>query len=81
MLIVAGNWWALVLRGALAILFGVLTFIMPGMAVVTLVILFGAYALAEGVVNLVAAFRRTSGRGTRQPGRWPWKGSSAFSPA
>jgi uncharacterized membrane protein HdeD (DUF308 family) len=57
MLILTTNWWAFVLRGIFAILFGILTFILPGMALVTLVFLWGFYALADGVFTLVAAFR------------------------
>jgi uncharacterized membrane protein HdeD (DUF308 family) len=58
MIVIAGGWWTFVLRGILAILFGVLTFLMPGMALVTLVFVFGIYAIADGVFNIVAAFSR-----------------------
>lgn len=58
MQVLAGHWWAFVLRGIAAILFGVLTFLMPGMALLTLVFLFGFYAIADGVLNIAAAFRR-----------------------
>jgi uncharacterized membrane protein HdeD (DUF308 family) len=57
--ILAGNWWAFVLRGALGVLFGALAFLMPGMALLTLVLLFGVYAIAEGIFNLVAAVRKS----------------------
>jgi uncharacterized membrane protein HdeD (DUF308 family) len=60
----ARNWWALVIRGAAAVLFGVLTFIVPGISLASLVLLFGAYAIVEGVFNIIAAVR---GRGTE---RW-----------
>jgi uncharacterized membrane protein HdeD (DUF308 family) len=53
----AKNWWALALRGLFAVLFGLLTFLLPGITLVTLVLLFGAYALADGVFNLIAFFR------------------------
>jgi uncharacterized membrane protein HdeD (DUF308 family) len=42
-----------------AILFGLIAFALPGMALLTLVFLFGFYALADGVFALIAAFRRT----------------------
>jgi uncharacterized membrane protein HdeD (DUF308 family) len=56
----ARNWWALALRGLAAVLFGLLTFFLPGITLVTLVLLFGAYALVDGVFNLVAFFRVAS---------------------
>ena len=51
----ARNWWALVLRGIAGVIFGVLTFINPGMTLAVLIVLFGAYAIVDGVFNLVAA--------------------------
>jgi uncharacterized membrane protein HdeD (DUF308 family) len=52
----AKNWWMVLLRGIAAIVFGVLAFIWPGLTLLTLVILYGAYALVDGVISLVAAF-------------------------
>jgi uncharacterized membrane protein HdeD (DUF308 family) len=51
----AKNWWLVMLRGACAILFGVLTFIWPGITLFTLVLLWGAYALVDGVLAIAAA--------------------------
>jgi|SRR5580693_7433983 uncharacterized membrane protein HdeD (DUF308 family) len=56
----ARNWWALALRGLVAVLFGLLTFILPGITLVTLVLLFGAYALVDGFFNVIAFFRVAS---------------------
>jgi uncharacterized membrane protein HdeD (DUF308 family) len=56
----AENWWALALRGLVAVLFGLLTFFVPGITLVTLVLLFGAYALVDGVFNVIAFFRVAS---------------------
>jgi uncharacterized membrane protein HdeD (DUF308 family) len=53
----ARNWWALAIRGAAAIIFGLLTFVMPGVTLAVLVLLFGAYAIVDGIFNLIAAFR------------------------
>jgi uncharacterized membrane protein HdeD (DUF308 family) len=47
--------WLLVFQGILAIVFGVVAWVWPGLTVATLVILFGAYAFVGGVMNLVAA--------------------------
>ena len=54
------NWWALALRGLVAVLFGLLTLFLPGITLVTLVLLFGAYALVDGVFNVIAFFRVAS---------------------
>jgi uncharacterized membrane protein HdeD (DUF308 family) len=57
----AGNWWALLIRGIAAVIFGVLTFAAPGISLVTLVLLFGAYAFADGIFAVVMAIRQPSG--------------------
>ena len=51
----ARNWWLLLLRGIAAIIFGVLTFVWPGITLLTLVLLYGAYALVDGVLAILAA--------------------------
>src|SRR2546426_3083946 len=51
----AKHWWVLLLRGICAILFGVLTFVWPGITLLTLVLLYGAFALADGVLALAEA--------------------------
>ena len=53
----ARNWWALALRGLVAVLFGLLTFFVPGITLVTLVLLFGVYALMDGLFNVIAFLR------------------------
>ena len=55
--IVVGNWWVLALRGVFAIVFGVLAIVWPGLTAVVLVLMFGAYALVDGIFALVAALR------------------------
>jgi len=66
MMVLVGNWWTFVLRGLFAILFGLLAFIFPGMALLSLVYIFGFYALLDGAFSLVAAFRRN------RPEQTPW---------
>jgi uncharacterized membrane protein HdeD (DUF308 family) len=55
------GWWLLVLRGACAVLFGILAFVWPATAGEVLVLLFGAYALVNGGFTLGLAFRAPSG--------------------
>lgn len=55
------NWWVLVVRGALAVLFGVLAYAWPGATIASFVFLFGAYTLVDGVASLAAAFRPAPG--------------------
>ena len=52
----AKNWWALAIRGAVAVLFGLLALFMPGITLGYLVLLFGAYAVIDGVIEVVASF-------------------------
>ncbi|HEY8211232.1 MAG TPA: DUF308 domain-containing protein [Myxococcaceae bacterium] len=64
----AERWGTLVARGAVAMLFGVLTFLAPWMSLLTLVFLWGAFALVDGVLNLTMASRRARA-GSK---RWGW---------
>jgi uncharacterized membrane protein HdeD (DUF308 family) len=57
----AGHWWALALRGAIAILFGLAALLRPDIALEALILLFGAYALVDGVFSIVGVFRGTRG--------------------
>ena len=61
----AGHWWALALRGAIAILFGLAALLRPDIALEALILLFGAYALVDGVFSIVGVFGGTRGRTPR----------------
>jgi uncharacterized membrane protein HdeD (DUF308 family) len=64
------HWWAVALRGAAAILFGVLALVWPGITVFALVIVFGAYALVDGAFTLIAAFGDRNGARTHGNRAW-----------
>jgi uncharacterized membrane protein HdeD (DUF308 family) len=53
----ARNWWAIALRGAFAVLFGLLTLMLPSVTLATLVILFAVYMLADGIFAIVAGVK------------------------
>ena len=57
MVVIARNWWSLVIRGLVGILFGIITLAWPGITFAALVIVFGAYALLDGVFSLVGAVK------------------------
>jgi uncharacterized membrane protein HdeD (DUF308 family) len=65
--VLARNWWALALRGLLAIIFGLIALLMPGLTLIALVILFGAYSLVDGVFGVAAAVRAAEAHN-----RWGW---------
>lgn len=64
----AKNWWLILLRGICAVIFGVLTFVWPGVTLVTLVLLYGIFALADGALALFAAI--TGDKGDAPAPRW-----------
>lgn len=66
--LLARNWWALALRGVAAVLFGVVAFLAPEFTLVWLVLLFGAYALLDGVLAIVAGIRAAE----RHERWWPF---------
>jgi uncharacterized membrane protein HdeD (DUF308 family) len=50
-------WWTFIVRGVLAIAFGVLAYLAPLWSIAILIGLFAAWALIDGVTNLIAAIR------------------------
>lgn len=65
LLALADRWWLFLLKGVAAIAFGVLAFIWPGMTLLTLVLLYGIFALTDGVLALIGAIR-----GSEYASRW-----------
>ena len=60
------NWWLFLLRGMAAVAFGVLAFFWPGMTLLVLTLLWGVYALSDGILALWAAIAAKDGdTGTR----------------
>src|SRR4051794_4881152 len=51
------NWGWIVARGIAAVIFGVLAFALPGITLAALILLWGAYALADGILAMIAAFK------------------------
>jgi uncharacterized membrane protein HdeD (DUF308 family) len=50
------SWWTIALRGMAAILFGIITFVAPGVSLAALVLLYGIYAFADGILGIITAF-------------------------
>lgn len=50
-------WWLWLVRGALAIIFGIAAWAWPGVTLVTLVWIIGAYIVIDGVVSVIGFFR------------------------
>jgi uncharacterized membrane protein HdeD (DUF308 family) len=55
--VMSRNWWMLLVRGIAAILFGIAVLVWPGIALTVLVLLWGAYALVDGVFAMVMGVR------------------------
>jgi len=62
-----GIWWLILIRGILAIAFGVIALIAPGAALTAVAIVFGAYALIDGIATVMHGIRV---RKTNP--RWGW---------
>ena len=58
--VLAENWWAVALRGVFGVLFGLIALFAPGPTILSLVLLFSAYMLVDGVFGIVSAVRAAS---------------------
>src|SRR5262249_47784418 len=54
------SWKTFIIRGIASLCFGVLALLWPGVTAYSLVLLFGAYALVDGMAALAAAARQTT---------------------
>jgi uncharacterized membrane protein HdeD (DUF308 family) len=59
------NWWLFTLRGILGIIFGCIALVFPGPTMLSLVIVFSAYMLVDGVAGIISAVRAI-----RKKDRW-----------
>ena len=59
--LIADRWWTLVVRGIAAIAFGIFVIAAPQASVLAIVFVFGAYAIIDGVVHLMSAWRNSRG--------------------
>lgn len=50
-------WWAVLLRGIFAIVFGIVALVWPGVTVWALVVVFGAYAIVDGISAIIRSIR------------------------
>lgn len=62
-----GIWWLVLIRGILAIAFGVIALIAPGAALTAIAIVFGAYALIDGITTVMHGIRVR-----KTNSRWGW---------
>lgn len=62
--LLTGRWWWLLVRGIVAILFGLAAFLVPGVTLGVLILLFGIFAIVDGVILIV--FGRRAGM------KWYW---------
>jgi uncharacterized membrane protein HdeD (DUF308 family) len=62
----AHYWWVAVVRGVLAIALGLAAIVWPGVTLASLIALFGAYALVDGIVSLSMGAAPGVGHGGRR---------------
>ncbi len=65
----AEHWWLTLLRGIAAVLFGIVALVWPGLTALSLVLVWGAYAFADGIFSLGAAIM---GKGAATTGQRWW---------
>lgn len=64
---VSAQWWILLVRGLVAIALGIIALLFPAAMALVIALLFGAYALVDGIIAIVASLRMSHAEG-----RWWW---------
>jgi len=54
------HWWVFLVRGILAILFGIIALAAPGIALLAFIYVFAAYAILDGITAIIISFRERS---------------------
>ncbi len=56
------HWWDFLLRGLIAVAFGLILFLLPGLSLLTFIMLFAAFAFVVGIILLLQAVTIKDGR-------------------
>lgn len=59
----ARHWWAIMLRGVIAVLFGIIALAAPGAVLLSLAFLFGIYLMVDGIIGLIGSIRAVAAHG------------------
>ncbi|WP_216856277.1 HdeD family acid-resistance protein [Acidisphaera sp. S103] len=59
----ARHWWAIMLRGVIAVLFGIIALAAPGAVLLSLAFLFGIYLMIDGIIGLIGSIRAVAAHG------------------
>jgi uncharacterized membrane protein HdeD (DUF308 family) len=65
--VIKSNWWVLVVRGIIAIIFGVIALLNPGIVLIAFIYVFAGYVILDGLAAITAAVQE---RGFFK--RWGW---------
>ena len=60
-------WWMTLIRGIVAVIFGVAALVWPTITLIALLTIFGIFMLIEGIITFVSAFRAS-----REETSWWW---------
>ncbi len=63
----ARNWWVVALRGVFGVVVGMIAFFLPGATMLSLVLVFAAYMIVDGVSAVISSVRSA-----RRHRRWGW---------